>query len=116
MRHKGFHSSHVFHQVFPAVSWHLMTGQKDQAFQEVPAAPEMNHLSWELQRINLVPGPLMLLYPVKRFEFCTKYLRFLLEEVVGDKAKHMDDEVANSRPLICKTECQPCVMFSRKAH
>lgn len=35
----------------------------------------------------------------KAFEFCTKYLQFLLEDVVGDKAKHMDDKVANSRPF-----------------
>lgn len=41
----------------------------------------------------------MLLYPVKRFEFCTKFLQFLLEDIVGDKAKHMDDEVTNSRPF-----------------
>ncbi|XP_045707840.1 uncharacterized protein LOC123827364 [Phyllostomus hastatus] len=50
-----------------AVSWCLLRGEKDQAFEDSSALPEMNHLSWDLlaEMIKLALGPLLLLYLVK---------------------------------------------------
>ena len=84
--------------MLPAVSWYLFRGEKDQAFEEGSALPEMN-LSWELlaEMIKLAPGPLLLLYLVKCCKFFTE--DFLLEDVVGKMGEFTQNKVANSRPL-----------------
>lgn len=50
----------------PSCLWCLIAREKDPSSPEGSAAPEVNHLFWELlvQMIKLVPGLLLLLYPV----------------------------------------------------